>query len=153
VLGQTTGDAPYLNLEEEAAVHTAMLALIRNGFVESAHDVSDGGLAVCLAESCIHSGLGADVQLSNAAPARLDALLFGEAQSRIVFSVRPDATLHEELCDLVAGHGAQATRIGTVGEGTLHVSVDDSLVLDEPVEALAEPYHSTIPEAMGETVA
>ena len=153
VLGQTTGDTPYLNLEEEAAVHTAMLALIRNGFVESAHDVSDGGLAVCLAESCIHSGLGADVQLSNAASGRLDALLFGEAQSRIVFSVRPDATLHEELCDLVAGHGAQATRIGTVGESTIHVSVDDSLVLDESVEALAEPYHSTIPEAMGETVA
>ena len=153
VLGQTTGNAPHLNLEEEAAVHTAMLALIRNGYVESAHDVSDGGLAVCLAESCIHNGLGADVQLSNAAPTRLDALLFGEAQSRIVFSVRSDTEPHEKLCDLVAGHGAQATRIGTVGEGTLHVSVNGSTVLDESVEDLSEPYHSTIPEAMGEAVA
>ncbi|MCH7637871.1 MAG: phosphoribosylformylglycinamidine synthase subunit PurL [Bacteroidetes bacterium] len=153
VLGQTTGNAPHLDLDEEAAVHTAMLALIHNGYVESAHDVSDGGLAVCLAESCIHSGLGADVQLSNAAPARLDALLFGETQSRIVFSARPDTTLHEELGDLVVGHGAQATRIGTVGESTLHVSVEGSTVLDESVEALAEPFHSTIPEAMGEAVA
>ena len=153
VLGQTMGNAPHLDLDEEASVHAAMLALIRDGCVESAHDVSDGGLAVCLAESCIHNGLGADVLLTRATHLRLDALLFGEAQSRIVFSTHQDPARDELLVDLAAKHGAQATQIGTVGGRVLRVSVDGSTVLDKPVDDLAEPYWSAIPGAMGEAVA
>ncbi|MEZ4701881.1 MAG: phosphoribosylformylglycinamidine synthase subunit PurL, partial [Rhodothermales bacterium] len=84
---RTEGDAPHLDLDEEKAVQKAMLAMIRAGLVESAHDVSDGGLAVCLAESTLHAaGLGADIDLQTEDGIRIDALLFGEAQSRIVLT-------------------------------------------------------------------
>ncbi len=152
ILGRTTGDAPHLELDEELAVHAAMLALIQHGCVESAHDVSDGGLAVCLAESCIHNGLGANVQLSNAMGGRLDVLLFGEAQSRIVCSVPSDPDLLERVADLASANGVQATRIGTVGGNSLSVSVEGTEVLSEFVDALAAPYRSAIPKAMGEMV-
>ncbi len=149
VLGKTTGDAPHLDLDEEKAVHAAMLALIRAGYVRSAHDVSDGGLAVCLAEKCIHSGLGADVMLSTTPDvSRLDAILFGEAQSRIVFTTPPNREQQTE--DVASRLGATALRIGTVGGTALRISIDGSAVLAEPVEALTEPYRMAIPNAMGE---
>ena len=156
VHGTTAGDAPHLDLDEEKAVHTAVLAAIRAGLVRSAHDVSDGGLAVCLAESAVFSGgaggagLGADVALPET-DARLDAVLFGEAQSRVVLSVAPgDVEAVRALC---AERGAQATPVGTVTDGPLRVSVGSDAVLEVAVADLARPYDSAIPEAMGEPLA
>ena len=149
--GLTTGDAPHLDLDEEKAVHAAVLAAIRSGDVQSAHDVSDGGLAVCLAESCLFGPLGADVSLDAPDGARLDALLFGEAQSRVVLSVRPESV--DAVRQLVAAQGAQATPLGQVTADGLAISVDGRTVLDVPTEALAEPHRSALPEAMGEAVA
>lgn len=155
--GRTAGDAPHLDLEEEKAVQAAVLAAIRAGLVRSAHDVSDGGLAVSLAESCVFSapaaggaGFGADVALP-ATEARLDAVLFGEAQSRVVLSVAPDDA--EAVRQLAAGHGAQATPIGTVSDGPLQISVGAEAVVRVAVADLAEPYNTAIPRAMGEAVA
>ncbi|NNF57505.1 MAG: phosphoribosylformylglycinamidine synthase subunit PurL [Rhodothermaceae bacterium] len=150
VQGQTTGDAPHLNLAEEQAVHTAALALIRAGLVQSAHDVADGGLAVCLAESALHGDVGAEVSLHAPEGMRRDALLFGEAQSRIVLTVEDDEA--ERAVALAAEQGAQATRIGTVGGDALRIAADGAMVLNEAVEALAKPYRTAIPEAMGEAV-
>ena len=149
--GLTTGDAPHLDLDEEKAVHAAVLAAIRSGDVQSAHDVSDGGLAVCLAESCLFGPTGADVALDNPDGARLDALLFGEAQSRVVLSVRREAV--DAVRQLVASHGAQATRVGQVTLDRLAISVDGETVLDVRTKALAEPHRSALPQAMGEAVA
>ena len=148
--GLTTGDAPHLDLDEEKAVQAAVLAAIRAGLVRSAHDVADGGLAVCLAESCVFSRLGAEVALPEA-DARLDAVLFGEAQSRVVLSVAPaDAEAVVALC---AEHGAQATALGTVTDGPLQITVGAEAVLNVPVADLERPYETAIPEAMGEAVA
>ena len=86
------GSPPFLSLETEQAVQACTVALIRLGLVRSAHDCSDGGLAVALAESCISapSGrLGAVVQLP-LGRLRRDALFFGESQSRVILSVKPD---------------------------------------------------------------
>src|SRR5690606_5251001 len=91
VHGRTAGRAPHLDLDEEKAVQSAALALIREGLVRSAHDVADGGLAVCLAESAIFGGLGAEISLHRPDAMRTDALLFGEAQSRIVLTVDSEA--------------------------------------------------------------
>ena len=148
--GTTAGDAPHLDLDEEKAVQAAVLAAIRAGLVRSAHDVSDGGLAVCLAESAVFSGFGADVALP-ASSARLDAVLFGEAQSRVVLSVAPDDA--EAVRALCAERGAQATPIGTVTDGPLQVTVGAETVLSVPVADLARPYETAIPAAMGEPVA
>ena len=124
--GTVAGGAPHLDLDEEKAVQAAVLACIRAGRVRSAHDCADGGLAVSLAESAIHSGLGADVDLP-ATDARLDAVLFGEAQSRVVLSVAPGAV--DAVRQSCADAGAQATVIGTVTGGPLAVSVGGSEVL------------------------
>lgn len=146
--GQTTGDAPHLDLAEEKAVQEAMQALIRDGIVQSAHDVSDGGLAVALAESAIFSeGLGADVDLHPDEDLRLDAVLFGEAQSRIVFSTTVDDA--EMVGDLVVGRGVRAQAIGRVTEGgRFSLAVGGASVADLPVAELAAPYERAIPEAM-----
>ena len=146
VHGQTTGDAPHLDLAEEAAVQSAMLSLIRSGLVQSAHDVSDGGLAVSLAE-CSLDGQGAEIDLE-ASDFRLDAVLFGEAQSRIVFTVKPDDG--EMVQDTVVGTGARAVPIGRVGGDRLRLTVSGETVVDEAVADLAAPHRSSIPEAMGQ---
>jgi phosphoribosylformylglycinamidine synthase II len=146
VRGQTTGDAPHLDLDEEKAVQDAMLDLIRSGLVQSAHDVSDGGLAVCLAE-CTLDGLGAEIDLDVPDAMRLDAVLFGEAQSRIVFTATYDDG--EMVQDTIVGTGARAVPIGRVTGDRLRISLNGDVVLDEAVEALAEPYRTTIPRAMG----
>src|SRR5690606_26302138 len=138
------------DLDEEKGVQEAALALIRTGLVRSAHDVADGGLVVALAESALFGGLGAEITLHPPEGMRRDALLFGEAQSRIVLTVAPeDAEAAERF---VRGHAAQLTRIGTVGGDALRVAVDGAMRLHAPVDALAALYHAAIPSAMGEAV-
>ena len=77
--------APYFNLEEEHQLQTVVLNLISKKLIESAHDVSDGGLFITLLESAMPRGLGFDILTES--DIRQDAFLFGEAQGRIVVSV------------------------------------------------------------------
>ncbi|MEM9666051.1 MAG: phosphoribosylformylglycinamidine synthase subunit PurL, partial [Bacteroidota bacterium] len=145
--GLTTGRAPHLDLHEEHAVQQAALHLIRQGLVQSAHDVSDGGLAVCLAETVLFAeGLGAEVALE-AAGLRLDAVLFGEAQSRLVLTCAPDDL--EALRAAVADRPVRLTQIGTIS-ATPHfrVEVAGTSVIDAPVETLRAPYEGAIPGLM-----
>ncbi|MGD0710767.1 MAG: phosphoribosylformylglycinamidine synthase subunit PurL [Bacteroidales bacterium] len=76
---------PYFNLEEEYKLHQTILNLIKKRLINSAHDVSDGGLFVTLFESAMHRNLGFDIITD--AEIRLDAFLFGEAQGRVVVTV------------------------------------------------------------------
>lgn len=147
VHGQVAGDAPHLDLDEERAVQHAMQAIIREGLAASAHDVSEGGLAVCLAESAIFSeALGADIELSTGGDVRLDALLFGEAQSRIVVSA--PASDAEAIQAAVRAQPVQALRIGTVTEDTFRVTVNDTTVVEAPTDDLAARYEAAIPARM-----
>src|SRR4029078_3510418 len=104
------GSPPLLNLETEKALHEFVLKVIHEGLVQSAHDCSDGGLAVALAECCVsgpHAAHGAVVKLGLGS-LRRDALLFGESQSRIILSTRPDAV--ESLLTRAAAARALAAR-------------------------------------------
>jgi phosphoribosylformylglycinamidine synthase len=104
-----------LNLETEKALQDFVLTVIREGLVESAHDCSDGGLAVALAECCVSGPdvrRGAVVKLELGS-LRRDALLFGESSSRVILSMRPDTV--EALLSRAADAGIPAGRIGTVG--------------------------------------
>ncbi|MCW1836520.1 phosphoribosylformylglycinamidine synthase subunit PurL [Bacillus xiamenensis] len=85
--GRIYGKAPEIDLDVELARQKALLAAIQNGLVQSAHDVSEGGLGVALAESTFGTkGLGADIKIDlNSA-----ALLFSESQSRFVVTVKPE---------------------------------------------------------------
>ena len=144
--GLTAGDAPHLDLDEEKAVQSALLAAIHEGFVSSAHDVSDGGLLTCLAEKAIFAeSLGASIEL-NAEGVRRDAVLFGEAQSRVVVSVPSD--LAQNFADFVWKHGAEATWIGGVIADRLRVTLDGELLVDKEIEQIAEPFNESIPSRM-----
>ena len=147
VHGTTGGEAPHLDLDEEVAVQQAMLALIRAGLVRSAHDVSDGGLAVCLAESALFSNtLGAYIDLAVAPGHRLDAVLFGEAQSRIVFTAQPDQA--DAVRRVLEGRAVQVRRLGTVTPGPLVIAVNGQCIITLPNEALQVPYTQAIPARM-----
>lgn len=123
VLGRKTGTPPRCDLDAAGTLHTTVLGLIRAGGIRSAHDSSDGGLAVALAEACISRSdarntprvIGAVVDLTEVTgpPARLDALLFGETQNRVVVTCASrDALMVVERARLL---GVSARRIGTVG--------------------------------------
>ncbi len=144
---RTDGDAPHLDLVEEKSVQQAMLGFIRAGLVQSAHDVSDGGLAICLAECALHaSHLGADIALDGVADIRTDALLFGEAQSRIVLSVRPEDK--SRLLGRAETIGVQLTQIGVVTHGPLRISRDGRPLVEATGTDLRMIYETALPELM-----
>ena len=112
------GRPPQLDLETEHAVQQVTLAASAAGLLSSAHDCSDGGLAVALAECCMwsHLGLRGDLQLPEqlgSDPLAVTALLFGEAPSRIVLSAAPDRW--DALSELAESQGMLLTRLGVVG--------------------------------------
>lgn len=112
--GLVAGDPPAVDLMAERSLQQAVLAMIRAGAIRSAHDCSDGGLACALAESAIGSGetpLGLDVEIDDELPPV--AVLFGEAQGRVVVSCSADRL--EEVLAVAGDHDVPARRIGTVG--------------------------------------
>ncbi len=111
-----------IDLDHEARVQRAALAVIRQGLATACHDCSDGGLAVALAEMCLNGGRGLD---ASAAPAvsRLDAALFGEAQSRILVAVPADK--REDLLRIVEAMNVPLAYVGRVDGDRLRLwSVD-----------------------------
>src|SRR6185312_12426795 len=125
--GKKTGSPPRCNLDKEKELHLGLRALIHSGVVKSAHDCSDGGLAVALAESCISQliaretprFIGAEVDLSAVKDVRLDALLFGETQARVVISV--GALNAGKVLAQAKILGVPATVIGKVGGTALQI--------------------------------
>ncbi|MDD3297372.1 MAG: phosphoribosylformylglycinamidine synthase subunit PurL [Firmicutes bacterium] len=110
VYGLERGSAPKLDLDREKRVQGCCLELIRGGTVKSAHDCSEGGIAVALAESCISGEIGAKVELEGCG--REDLLLFGEGQSRIVITVRQSDL--ERVKDAASRFGIPVTVLGRV---------------------------------------
>jgi phosphoribosylformylglycinamidine synthase subunit PurL len=89
ICGIEFSPAPYFNLDEEFRLHQTVSILIANKMIASAHDISEGGLFVTLAESGFNRSLGFEVTQKNPS-IRNDAFWFGEAQGRVVVSVKPD---------------------------------------------------------------
>ncbi len=148
------GSPPLLSLEAEQALHACVRRLIREGVVRSAHDCSDGGLAVALAECTMSSGtrlLGAVVRL-NARRLRLDSLLFGESQSRIVLSVSPNE--RDTVLRIASESNVPAELIGTVGGDRLVIEVTaeggrSGCRIDVPVETLYDRWTNSLERALG----
>ncbi|MBD0267437.1 MAG: phosphoribosylformylglycinamidine synthase subunit PurL [Cyanobacteria bacterium Co-bin8] len=93
VQGQVTGHPPVVDMDLEKRVQAACRYGIGQGWVQSAHDAAEGGVAIALAEACISGGLGAEITLpvDSTYAERWDALLFGEGGARILVSVKPEA--------------------------------------------------------------
>jgi phosphoribosylformylglycinamidine synthase len=129
--GLVSGRPPALDLELERDVQSAVRDAVREGLAKSAHDCSEGGLAVALAESCLAGRMGAEVALDDDLPPV--ASLFGETQSRIVITCAESDV--EELTDLLLQHGVPYGVIGTVGGDRLTIEDRVDLSLDELAEA------------------
>ncbi|MCE0484312.1 MAG: phosphoribosylformylglycinamidine synthase subunit PurL [Methylacidiphilales bacterium] len=123
------GRPPELNLEREINLHNAVRSAIRLGEIRSAHDLADGGLLVALAECSVAGArrLGAVITL-DAPASRLDALLFGESQSRAIVTTRPENA--SALVALLELRGVPARRIGTVGGRDLTLKISGSTPLE-----------------------
>ena len=142
------GPPPRVNLLAERSLQRAVLSMIHEGVARSAHDCSDGGLACTLAESALgagEGGFGLDASLDDDHPPV--ALLFGEAQGRVVLSCAPED--EARVLELAERHGVPARAIGTVGaaDGTFRIETPTASV-EAPVEELRELYFGALPSIM-----
>ena len=138
VHGQVAGRPPKLDLAREQAVGRTSIALGRAGLLQSAHDCSEGGLAVALAECCISGRRTVGATIKLAEDIRADLLLFGEAPSRIVISFAPDK--EAEVRAIAAQHGAPLAVLGATGGASLTVAGPSGRLLDVPVGELFEAW-------------
>ena len=140
---QVKGDCPKIDLQAEKDLHTLVLKLIREGLVVSAHDVSDGGLITCVAESCIineENQIGAEVNLP--VKTREDFSFFSESQSRVVVSVSPEnKEAFEKMC---AGCFTPFAEIGKTGGKMLKINEK----YDFDLQLLNELYYTSISKMM-----
>ena len=145
--GVVAGAPPRCDLDRERRTIELLLSAIEAGLVASAHDCSDGGLAVALAECAMsdrRSQLGAEVDLSRWSSLPLRALLYGEAQGRIIVTTGEPTRLHA----LASEAGVEATGIGVVSNGpTLQFTIG-ARTFAAPVGRLAAAYHDAIPTIM-----
>ncbi len=119
ICGVEYSPVPYFNLEEEFRLHETVSLLIKNKLILSAHDISEGGLFVCLTESGFFKGLGFDVAQKDIA-IRKDAYWFGEAQGRVVVSVNAD-----KVNEFEGSLKVPFEKLGTVTSGEILVNNED----------------------------
>jgi len=119
--GVEKSTTPHFDLEEEFVNQKQLQMLIRKGAINSAHDVSEGGLFVALLEKGMASGLGFDITLP--AEFRKDAVLFGESQSRILVTVSEDNK--DAFIDLMMLNGCDFDLLGHVTKGSIRVDDED----------------------------
>jgi phosphoribosylformylglycinamidine synthase len=117
--GKVAGKPPNIDLELENSVQQTCLEAIQQGFIKSAHDCSEGGLAVALAECCIVGKIGAEITLDSSF---IDPhyLLFSESQSRIIITLKKEKL--EDLEKIASSHNITFSILGRVVEGRLQIN-------------------------------
>jgi phosphoribosylformylglycinamidine synthase subunit PurL len=145
ILGELWGYPPELDLEKEAALQKAVIEVIQCGLVDSAHDCSDGGLAVALAEKAFPKGVGARVNVtSGGLPA--ESVLFGEDSSRVLVSC--DAGQVARIKEVARKYDVAADVIGeTIGQ-RMEISVDGEVVVSAAVSEFNDAYESALGSAL-----
>jgi phosphoribosylformylglycinamidine synthase subunit PurL len=145
VLGAVWGYPPELDLEREAALQQAIIELVKQGLAESAHDCSDGGIAVALAEQVFPAGVGARVNLaSNGLFAEYG--LFGEDASRVLVSC--DLANLSRIKQVAGKHGISADPIGETIPGNLEISLDGKPLISATVLELRTVYEGALEAAL-----
>jgi len=142
------GEVPALDLEFERAVQEACLKIIRSGLVESAHDCSDGGLAVALAESAFssyrRSGLGFQANIEGSLSP--EALLFAETPSRIV--VTATDVKGPRILEIAAEHNVPASVIGRTGGDRIMLSVKGEPVISRSLGEIERAWRGALPRVL-----
>ncbi|MFA5011029.1 MAG: phosphoribosylformylglycinamidine synthase subunit PurL [Ignavibacteria bacterium] len=137
------GDAPQLSLINEKNLHEFVLKAINKGLIKSAHDVSDGGLAVALAECCImgyHQSFGCEIFIPTVS--RKDFVLFSESQSRIIISAEKENK--NKIFDLAEKNSVYIELIGKTGGSVL--KINDFIELE--LEKIKDSYFNSIHKLM-----
>ncbi len=152
VVGPSTekGEAsvPRLDLDLELKVQQVCLEAAEAGLLQSAHDCSDGGFAVALAESCFsslnRSGIGADVEMTGSLPAT--NLLFSESPSRIIISFAESA--REEIEDMARRRDCPFAILGKAGGNRLRIKIGSATVIDSAVEQLENAWRASLSQKL-----
>ena len=143
-----TGKVPEIDLTVERAVQDVCLEAAEAGLLQSAHDCSDGGLAVALAESCFSSlnreAIGADLNLTGTLPA--SGLLFSESPSRIVISF--DSAQREAISAIARQQNVPLTILGNAGGSNLRIRVNNESAIDQPVTDLENAWRNSLPQKL-----
>jgi phosphoribosylformylglycinamidine synthase len=146
--GLVAGEPPSVDLLGERGLQHAVLAMIQNGLLNSAHDVSEGGLACALAESALGGGenpFGVQVTLHDALPVL--PLLFGEAQGRVIVSCDPRSA--DDVLRHAKRHGVHSRAVGKVTASDDGFRIDGRATsLEADTKLLAELYFGAIPTLM-----
>jgi phosphoribosylformylglycinamidine synthase len=153
VIHQTVaGQPPAVDFELERQVQAACRHGIRQGWLHSAHDCADGGLAIALAESCINGQLGAAIHLAatTSAPSRWDQVLFGEGGARILVSVSPEqqavweAYLNQQLGD----RWQQLGQVSAEAAGLQIWTGDRQCLINSSLAEMGDRYNGAIERAL-----
>ncbi len=145
--GKITGRPPKIDLLDEKFCQSFLRKAILNNFVVSAHDISDGGLAIALAECCILSSKGASIKIEKDLK-REDNLLFAEGGSRIIFSI--DKTKEKKWLEYLKENqihtqsSVYIKKIGHVSNETLNIKIQENMICNIRVEELTEKFNNSI---------
>jgi len=140
-LGVEAGAPPAINLPAEKRLIALLVELAREGQLQSAHDVSDGGLAVTLAESCFTSnGLSAQISLTSKEPDEL--ALFGERGARAVVSVTPENVA--AVRRIAAQYEVAAVEVGRAASGEFRIELNGQVIVSAEVPSLADAWSGAL---------
>jgi phosphoribosylformylglycinamidine synthase II len=145
ILGAVWGYPPELDMEKEATLQRALVAIIQAELVESAHDCADGGIAMALVESALPAGVGLSVRLPRQELA-LEFVLFGEDASRVVVSCDPINL--PGIQQVAEEFGVFADVLGETGSNRVEISVDGEAVISASVAELREAYEGALERAL-----
>ncbi len=142
IFNRIQGKPPVLNPKEELDTQNLVRKMIHEGLLASAHDCSEGGLAVALVESCVSGPepIGAVVELESSM--RHDALLFGESQSRVVISYAPSN--RDRVVALAKEAQVPIKTIGQVGGSRFRVNVNDKESILQDVDDVADIWNNSL---------
>jgi phosphoribosylformylglycinamidine synthase II len=145
VLGELWGFPPALELEGEAGLQKTVIELIGAGLVDSAHDCSEGGLAVALASCSFAKGIGCDIDLSSQGLAP-EFVLFGEDASRVVISCDP-ANL-ARIKEVATKHEITADLLGETVIGAIEIKIDGKPIVSAKIAELRDVYENALEQAL-----
>jgi phosphoribosylformylglycinamidine synthase subunit PurL len=146
ILGHLWGFPPALEMEREAALQRALIEVIQAGLIDSAHDCSEGGIAVTLAESALTGSVGARIDLSSQGlPAEF--VLFGEDASRVVVSCDPSNSAR--IQQIEERYGIAAEVIGETIPEQLQIKVNGEVAVSAAIRELRNAYGNALERALG----
>jgi phosphoribosylformylglycinamidine synthase subunit PurL len=150
VLGAVWGEPPPLDLEAEADLHTLLAAMADRRLLRSARDISDGGIAVALAQSAFPLGIGAVVEQEQSLMVHPLFGLFAEPASTVLVTAHPKHV--SEIEKLAGEYSFYAARIGSTGGQTLEINVDREPFIAAPLAALRKPWAESMQATLHDEV-